>query len=86
MPTPDQDRLSKDGKLSLLVFHGSGKLKTLMVFPSIFKGEHVKDTKITKIITGYDITVEFDRPTALQIDGETVSGVSKYRAISRNVK
>ena len=84
MPTPAQDRLSEDGKLSLMVFHGSGKLKTLMVFPSIFKGEHVKKTKIVEVITGYDITVEFDRPTALQIDGETVTGVSSYRAKSRN--
>ena len=84
MPTPAQDRLSEDGKMSLMVFHGSGKLKTLMVFPSIFKGEHVKKTKIVEVITGYDITVEFDRPTALQIDGETVTGVSSYRARSRN--
>ena len=86
MPTPDQDRLAKDGKLSLLVFHGSGKLKTLMVFPSIFKGEHVKHTNITEILTGYDIAVEFDRPTALQIDGETVVGVTSYRAKSHSIK
>ena len=86
MPTPEQDRLSEDGRLSLLVFHGSGKLKTLMAFPSIFTGEHVKHTKITEVLTGYDITVEFDRPAALQIDGETVSGVRKYRATSWNAK
>ena len=86
MPTPNQDRLSDDGKLSLMVFHGSGKLKTLIVFPSIFKGEHVKHTKIIDVLTGYDITVEFDRPTALQIDGETVTEVTSYRARSRNAK
>ena len=84
MPAPAQDRMAEDGRLSLLVFHGAGKLKTLMVFPSIFKGEHIKQTKIAEVITGYDITVEFDRPTALQIDGETVSGVRSYRARSRN--
>ena len=86
MPTPAQDRLSEDGRLSLLVFYGSGKLKTLMVFPSLFKGEHIKKTKVTKIITGYDITVEFDRPTALQIDGETLTAVSSYRARSWKIQ
>ena len=49
-----------------------------MVFPSIFKGEHVKQKKLIDIVEGHHIVVEFDRPTALQIDGETVSGVTKY--------
>ena len=80
MPTPDQDRHSESGELSLMVFHGSGRIKTLMIFPSIFKGEHVKNTKHVTVLTGKDITVEFDHPTALQIDGETISGVTKYNA------
>ena len=86
MPTPDQDRLSEDGRLSLLVLHGSGKLRTLMVFPSIFKGELVKEKKIAEVITGYDISVEFDRPAALQIDGETVTAVSSYRAKAHGIE
>ena len=81
--TPDQDRFDPEGKVSAAVLHNSGALKTLMVFPSIFKGEHVKHTEMVEIRTGHEITVEFDRPTALQIDGETVVGVTKYRALSR---
>lgn len=76
--TPEQDRLAKDG-VSLLVWHGSGSLKTLMLFPSIFKGEHVKHTKHTAILRGREIEVEFDSPCALQIDGETVFDVTSYR-------
>lgn len=57
---------------------GSGKLKTLMIFHSIFKGEHISHNKQVEILTGHDITVEFDRPTALQIDAETVLGVTQY--------
>ena len=76
--TPEQDRLAKDG-VSLLVWHGSGSLKTLMLFPSIFKGEHVKHTKHTAILRGREIEVEFDSPCALQIDGETVLNVTSYR-------
>ncbi len=79
---PAQDRLNKDGKLSLVVLHGSGKLKTLVVFPSIFKGEHIKHTEMVEILEGKQIKVEFDAPCALQIDGETVLGVTSYEARS----
>lgn len=78
MPTPDQNRASDE--LSLMVFHGSGKLKTLCIFPSIFKGEHIKKTKNVSILTGKEITVKFDAPRPLQIDGETVKNITEYTA------
>lgn len=80
IPTPNQSRDCEPKKLSLMLFHGSGKLKTLMIFPSIFKGEHVKHTECVEVLEGKNITVKFDRPTPLQIDGETVLGVTEYRA------
>ncbi len=80
VPTPAQDRLDPEHKLSVMLFHGSGKLKTLMIFPSIFKGEHVKKEKHVTVLSGKEITVRFDRPTALQIDGETILGVEEYTA------
>ncbi len=83
MPTPDQNRMNGDGVLSTMVFHGSGKLKTLMIFPSLFKGEHIKHEKNVEVLTGHEITVEFDRPVALQIDGETILGVTSYTAKQR---
>lgn len=76
MVTPTQDRLGD--KLTSCIFHSSGKLKTLMVFPSIFKGEHIKQKKYVDLLSGNEITVEFNIPTALQIDGETVLGVTSY--------
>lgn len=75
---PEQDRLAEDGKVSLVVWHGSGKLKTLTSFPGIFKGTHVKHKKIIDIYRGHEITVKVDRPIAVQIDGETVLGVTEY--------
>ena len=84
MPTPAQNRNAEDGKLSVMAFHGSSALKTLMIFPSLFKGEHVKHTKYVTVLEGYDISVEFDSPRSLQIDGETVLGVSSYRAVSES--
>ena len=80
MACPEQDRCAEDGRLSVMLFHGSGRLKTLMAFPSIFKGEHVKNKKIVTILTGYDISVKFDAPAPVQIDGETILGVTEYTA------
>lgn len=78
MPSPAQDRKDPDGKVSVTVFHGSGRLKTLCIFPNLFKGTHVKYTKQISIFTGKDITVKFNEPRALQVDGETVLGVTEY--------
>lgn len=78
LPAPDQRR--QDAKLSLMLFHGSGKLKTLLIFPSIFKGEHVKKVKNVTVLSGNEITVRYDEPRALQIDGETIVNVSEYTA------
>jgi diacylglycerol kinase family enzyme len=80
MPTPAQVRNNGEGKLSILIFHRSSKLGTLMIFPSLFKGEHLKNTKYTEVLCGNEITVEFDSPAPLQVDGETVVGVMKYTA------
>ena len=79
MPTPGQLRLCGDHTVSFASIHDTGKLRALLVFPSIFKGEHVRHTDIVDVFAGHEITVEFDRPTALQIDGETIPGVTKYQ-------
>ena len=83
MPCPTQDRLDRENKVSTCVFHDSGKLRTLMIFPSLFKGEHVKHDKKVDVRTGKKITVEFDSPRPLQIDGETILGVTKYSVYYR---
>lgn len=80
--TPAQDRTDTTGKLSVMLFYGKGRLSTLMAFPSIFKGEHIKHTKMVAIHEGNDIRVVFDSPRAVQIDGETVLGVTEYHAYS----
>ena len=78
MPTPKQKRTAKEKNVSLMVFHGSSKLKTLMIFPSIFKGTHIRCKKNVAVLKGKNITVKFDRPTPLQIDGETFLDVTEY--------
>ena len=83
MNAPDQDRLADDGEVTVVLFHGKGKIKTLLAFPSIFKGEHVKKTKIVAVHKGKEINVRFDAPSPLQIDGETVLDVSEYTVTAK---
>ena len=78
MCAPAQDRLNADGTVSLMVMRCKSKIRTLLLFPTIFKGNHVKVTDIVSMFKGHEICVRFDRPTALQIDGEVYSGVTEY--------
>ena len=78
LPAPEQNRQKQE--LSVMVFHGSGKLRTLMIFPGIFKGSHIKKEKFVKVLTGKEITVEFAQPRPLQVDGETILNVRSYTA------
>ena len=77
-PTPDQDRFDPERKLTVMLMYGKGKIKTLTVFPSIFKGEHVKHKEMVAIHSGRTIHVKFDRPVAAQVDGETILNVTEY--------
>lgn len=77
---PDQDRLNEKKEMTLILLHTKTKLSGLIVFPGLFSGKHVENKKATTVLTGKCITVTFDRPTPLQIDGETISGVTTYTA------
>ena len=83
MAAPTQDRQDPERKLSVLVMHKTSRVGILCVFPSIFKGKHVNHRKVADLWAGHDVTVRFDRPVSLQIDGEVITNVSEYRAYSR---
>lgn len=74
-PTPGQTRA--DDCLSTLVFRGAGKLKTLIMFPTIFKGAHLKYKKYVTMLSGKEIHIRYDEPRPLQIDGETIVDVTE---------
>lgn len=75
---PEQDRNNPQHTVTSVVIHGTGRLKTLIRFTKIFSGEHTKYTDMVDIRTGHEVRVVFDRPCALQIDGETVKNVTEY--------
>ncbi len=78
MCAPEQDRFNSDHTVSLMVMRCPSKLRTLILFPSIFKGKHIKATRVVSMFKGHTVHVRFDHPTALQIDGDVFSGVTEY--------
>lgn len=81
MVAPDQDRKSE--LLTSVVFCNAGRLRTATIFPSVFKGTHLKYKKYIAVLTGREITVTFDSPRDLQIDGEVIRNVTSYTAVKQ---
>jgi len=82
MVTPMQDRLDDKREITLMLFHRGNRMQIAVAFPGVFKGTHINN-KNAVFIKGHDITVEFDSPRAVQIDGETILGVTKYHAYKK---
>ncbi len=72
-------QVRNDGLLSFVCVHKLGKLRTLLLFPSLFKGEHIKKKNAVFAKRGKVIEVFFSRPTGLQIDGEIVPNATSYK-------
>ena len=49
-----------------------------------YKEIHIEKTEMISVFEGHNITVSFDKPTALQIDGETILGVTEYSVNTSN--
>ena len=79
LAAPSQDRLSSE--VTVCIWHDFNNLTALMAFPSIFKGEHVKKVKKVTVLKGKEVCVEFDKPTALQIDGESFDNITSYKVV-----
>ncbi len=82
MIAPEQKRISEDKTVTFAMLHTKSALRVLQIFPSVFKGKHTKYKNEVKLLSAKKIKVEFDRPAILQLDGETISGVSSYEVIS----
>ena len=82
MVSPTQNR--ETGKLSVMVMHGGSRPKVLTIFPSIFKGTHIKHTEIVEIFECDEVTVNYDIPIGFQADGEVKPQMVTYTARSAN--
>ena len=59
-----------DGLLDVIILNKVSRRKLLSLFPSLFKGEHVKDDTV-EVFKGRNISLKSDHPLALTPDGET---------------
>lgn len=75
---PEQNRLSHE--LSLVVIHDQIKGHGMKAISSIFKGMHTKFPEACEILKGEKITVTFDSPRAMSIDGELFENITSYEA------
>lgn len=75
---PEQNRFNENGTLSVVCLHKRSRLGTLLRFPGLFTGEHVKKTDWCQVVEGKEIKVEFEQPCAIQIDGEVIPQVTSY--------
>lgn len=82
MIAPAQKRCNEGSKMSVVIVHGKAKFRTLLLFPPLFKGEHVKYTDRVTILTGNSVKVELHTPTPLQIDGEPMENITSFSATS----
>lgn len=78
MIAPDQKRFDDEGLVTSVVAHNLSKFKILSLFLLIFKGKHTKYVDYVAVNKCREVSVEFDRPCILQLDGETISNVSSY--------
>ena len=75
---PEQNRLSHE--LSLVVIHDQIKGHGMKAISSIYKGMHTKFPEACEILKGKKITVTFDSPRAMSIDGELFENITSYEA------
>ncbi len=78
MVAPDQDRFDPEGLVSVVTLYKKSRLGTLLRFPSLNKGEHVLKKDWVTVKRGRKVTVSFEEPCALQIDGDVVEAVTTY--------
>jgi len=76
MLAPVQERSADH--LTFITAHDVSRLRLLTILPTALSGKHIKFTKYIDCIEGKSISVEFDRPTTLQIDGETLNNVLNF--------
>jgi len=80
---PKQKRGAKEHTLTSVVVHDSGRLRALFMFLLFCKGEGKDFPNHIRYRVGHDIQVKITKATAIQIDGETIEGLTEYHAYSR---
>ena len=80
LAAPNQQRLNKSKILTCSIIGNCDRITALLLFKDFSSGKHEKHPNNIIGIPGHRINVEFDKPCALQIDGETHRNIKSYTA------
>ena len=80
--TPMQNRHNPEHTVTSAALVCKSRLKLIPIFLMITQGLGEKIPKTATYRQGKHVKVEFDRPVALQIDGETVLNVTEYEVFA----
>ena len=75
---PGQDRNNPEHTVTSVVIHDVNRVKALILFLFVTKGEGKRFPKYIEYRTGKNVKLEFDRAVPLQIDGEVIPDVVGY--------
>ncbi len=72
----------EENNLHFLVIKNIPKLLLFLIFPTIYFGGHLMFKKYVKIYEGKHMKLHIDRPTFMQVDGESTSEISDIEVFS----
>lgn len=75
---PRQDRKNPEHTVTSVAIHDIACIPALFLFLSVCKGRGERYPRYIDYRVGRHVAVEYDRPVALQIDGETVLDVTRF--------
>lgn len=75
-----------DGYFHICMVSGVGKIKLLFLFPTIFKGNHIKYKKYVKTYKAKTIKIKTEDKVFLNIDGEIVPDIKEIVFSMENKK
>ncbi|MDY0075144.1 MAG: diacylglycerol kinase family protein [Acholeplasmataceae bacterium] len=73
---PKANRQVKD--LSIVIIKNIPKWLLFLIFPTIYLGWHTMFKRWVKIISGQHVQITFDKPTYLQVDGDTEYPIESF--------
>lgn len=68
-----------DGNLHICIVKDISNLKLLFLFPSIFKGNHLKYIKYIETFKGKIVDIKLERQTSFNVDGDLFKGDMNFQ-------
>lgn len=74
-----------DETLQVVIVKGLSRLKLILLFPLIYRGWHRFIKKYVEIIEAKEVSVKFDEPNYMQVDGETFDNINEIKVKTANL-